>query len=129
VQALRTWLDEHTDAGAEPLLVSNRGAPPDAQGRARNIPCAVRHSAAMQLLQNGLDRTVIALWLGHESVESMQMYVHAVIKIEEQAMAKTHPVATSLGRHRRRDELLALLEGLLLCRHQVLLAHHLRWLA
>ncbi len=83
----------------------------------------------MQLLQNGLDRTVIALWLGHESVESTQMYVHADIKIEEQAMAKTHPVAASLGRHRRRDELLALLEGLLLCRHQVLLAHHLRWLA
>ena len=77
----------------------------------------------MQLLQNGVDRTVIALWLGHESVESTQKYVHADIKIKEQAKAKTHPVAASPGRHRRNDQLLALLEGLLLCRHQVLLAH------
>jgi integrase/recombinase XerD len=54
----------------------------------------------MQLLQNGVDRTVIALWLGHESVETAQMYVHANIQMKEQAMAKTkpeasHPVGTS----------------------------------
>ena len=65
----------------------------------------------MQLLQNGVDRTVIALWLEHESVESTQMYVHADIQIKEQALAKTKPVAVSPSRYRPNDELLAFLEG------------------
>ena len=77
-------------------------------------PHVLRHSAAMQLLQNGVDRTVIALWLGHESVESTQMYVHADIQVKEQAMAKTKPVAASPGRYRPSDELLAFLEGTLI---------------
>lgn len=49
----------------------------------------------MKLLRNGVDRTVIALWLGHESFESTQMYVHADIQLKEKAMAKTQPVAVS----------------------------------
>jgi len=132
VQALRTWLDEHAGAGAKPLFVSNRGdrLSRDAVERIvrkhvevafdtcptlkskRVSPHVLRHSAAMQLLQNGVDRTVIALWLGHESVESTQMYVHADIQIKEQAMAKTQSVAASPGRYRPNDELLAFLEGL-----------------
>jgi integrase/recombinase XerD len=64
------------------------------------------------LLQNGVDRTVIALWLGHESVESTQMYIHPDIELKEKAMAKTQPVAASLTRYRPSDELLAFLEGL-----------------
>ena len=121
-------------AGAdnEPLFVSNRGdrLSRDAVERIvrkhaemasitcstlkgkRVTPHVLRHSAAMQLLQNGVDRTVIALWLGHESVESTQMYVHADIQIKEQAMAKTTPVAVSRSRYRPNDELLAFLEGL-----------------
>jgi integrase/recombinase XerD len=78
----------------------------------RVTPHVLRHSAAMQLLQNGVDRTVIALWLGHESVESTQMYVHADIQIKEQAMAKTTPVAVSPSRYRPNDQLLAFLEEL-----------------
>jgi site-specific recombinase XerD len=78
----------------------------------RVTPHVLRHSAAMQLLQNGVDRTVIALWLGHESVESTQMYVHTDIQIKEQAMAKTTPVAVAPSRYRPTDELLAFLEGL-----------------
>jgi len=78
----------------------------------RVTPHVLRHSAAMQLLQNGVDRTVIALWLGHESVESTQMYVHADVQIKEQAMAKTKPVAASTGRYRPNDQLLAFLEAL-----------------
>jgi integrase/recombinase XerD len=66
----------------------------------------------MQLLQNGVDRTVIALWLGHESIETTQMYVHADIQLKEQAMAKTKPVAAPAGRYRPGDELLAFLEAL-----------------
>jgi integrase/recombinase XerD len=45
----------------------------------------------MQLLQSGVDRTVIALWLGHELVETMQMYLHADIQLKEKAMARTRP--------------------------------------
>jgi site-specific recombinase XerD len=78
----------------------------------RVTPHVLRHSAAMQLLQNGVDRTVIALWLGHESVESTQMYVHADIQLKEKAMAKTRPIAISLGRYRPSDDLLAFLERL-----------------
>jgi integrase/recombinase XerD len=71
------------------------------------------NSAAMQLLQNLVDCAVIALWLGHESVESTQIYAHADIQIkEQQAMAKTQPVAVPPGRYRANDELLAFLERL-----------------
>jgi site-specific recombinase XerD len=66
----------------------------------------------MQLLQNGVDRTVIALWLGHESVETTQMYIHADIQLKEKAMARTHPVKAQPGRYRPDDTLLAFLEAL-----------------
>jgi integrase/recombinase XerD len=132
VEALRRWLSERRGADSEPLFISNRGdrVSRDAVERIvrkhvvmavqkcptlrdkRVTPHGLRHSAAMQLLQNGVDRTVIALWLGHESVETTQMYVHADIELKERAMAKTQPVASSLGRYRPGDALLAFLEEL-----------------
>jgi site-specific recombinase XerD len=132
VEVLRSWLSERGGADREPLFVSNRRDQlsrdaverivrkhvalasrtcPTLKGK-RVTPHVLRHSAAMQLLQNGVDRTVIALWLGHESVESTQMYVHADIELKEKAMAKTQPVAVSPGRYRPSDDLLAFLEGL-----------------
>jgi integrase/recombinase XerD len=66
----------------------------------------------MQLLQNGVDRTVIALWLGHESVETTQMYIHADMHIKERAMERTRPVTAKPGRYQPDDKLLAFLEGL-----------------
>jgi integrase/recombinase XerD len=75
-------------------------------------PHVLRHTAAMQLLQNGVDRTVIALWLGHESVETTQMYIHADIQLKEKAMARTAPVTVPPGRYRPDDQLLAFLEAL-----------------
>jgi hypothetical protein len=63
----------------------------------------------MQLLQNGVDRTVIALWLGHESVETTQMYIHADIQPKEKAMARTAPLTAPPGRYRPDDTLLAFL--------------------
>ena len=78
----------------------------------RVTPHVLRHSAAMQLLQNGVDRTVIALWLGHESVETTQMYIHADMQIKETAMARTRPVDAKSGRYRPGDKLLAFLEAL-----------------
>jgi integrase/recombinase XerD len=59
-----------------------------------------------------LDTTVIALWLGHEQVETTQVYVHADLAIKEQALARTAPVNGKPGRYRPPDSLLAFLEAL-----------------
>ena len=66
----------------------------------------------MELLDAGVDRTVIALWLGHESVETTQMYLHATLALKEQALARTTPVGVAPGRYRPDDQLLAFLEAL-----------------
>jgi integrase/recombinase XerD len=66
----------------------------------------------MQLLQAGVDRSVIALWLGHESFETTQIYLHADLQIKERALARTAPLPTSPGRYRAPDTLLAFLNGL-----------------
>ena len=55
----------------------------------------------MDLLQNGVDRTVIALWLGHESVETTQIYLHADMKLKEKALSRTPPLGAKPGRYRR----------------------------
>ena len=65
----------------------------------------------MELLDAGVDRTVIALWLGHESVETTQMYLHATLALKEQALART-PIGVAPGRYRPDDQLLAFLEAL-----------------
>ena len=132
VTAIRNWLTVCGGDQSKPLFVSNRGdrLSRDAveqlvrkyvkiasskcatlKGK-RVTPHVLRHSAAMQLLQNGVDRTIIALWLGHESVETTQMYIHADIKLKEQAMEKTKSVTAPSGRYRPNDELLAFLEAL-----------------
>jgi site-specific recombinase XerD len=68
--------------------------------------------AAMQLLHAGVDTTVIALWLGHERVEMTQIYLHADLRLKEQALARTKPPTTKPGRFRPSDSLLAFLESL-----------------
>ena len=72
----------------------------------------LRHTTAMDMLQAGVDRSVIALWLGHESVETTQIYVHANLEIKERALEKTAPVDVPPGRYRPSDELLAFLSSL-----------------
>jgi site-specific recombinase XerD len=66
----------------------------------------------MDLLHHGVDRSVIALWLGHESVETTEIYIHADMRLKEQALAKTRPLEVPPGRFRPDDKLLAFLEGL-----------------
>jgi integrase len=66
----------------------------------------------MQLLHSGVDRSVIALWLGHESVETTQIYLHADLRLKEQALARMTPVGVKQGRYRPDDRLLAFLEAL-----------------
>jgi integrase/recombinase XerD len=132
IKQLRSWITERGGNEAEPLFVSNRnkrlsrdaverlvskhvkaaaGTCPSLK-RKHVTPHTLRHSAAMQLLQNGVDRTVIALWLGHESVETTQMYIHADMQIKEKAMARTRPVTAKVSRYRPDDKLLAFLEAL-----------------
>ncbi len=66
----------------------------------------------MDLLQEGIDRAVIALWLGHESVETTQMYVEATLAMKEKALAKTTPPHSKASRFRADDQLLHFLNGL-----------------
>ena len=78
----------------------------------RISPHVLRHTAAMDLLQHGVDRSVIALWLGHESVETTQMYLHANLRLKEAALAKTAPLNVRAGRYRPGDRLLTFLQSL-----------------
>ena len=66
----------------------------------------------MDLLQHGIDRSVIALWLGHESLDSTQAYLHADLQIKEQALAKTQPFNGQQGRYKPTDQLLTFLREL-----------------
>jgi len=78
----------------------------------RVSPHVLRHTAAMDLLQHGVDRTVIALWLGHETVDTTDIYLHADLAMKEQALAKTTPHGVKPGRYRPTDGLLAFLQSL-----------------
>ncbi len=72
----------------------------------------LRHTMAMDLLQEGIDRSVIALWLGHESVETTQIYLDATLAMKEQALAKISPPHSRPGRYRPGDQLLGFLNSL-----------------
>jgi site-specific recombinase XerD len=72
----------------------------------------LRHTMAMDLLRAGVDRAVIALWLGHESVETTQIYLEASLAMKEQALAKTTPRNGTPGRYRPDDQLLGFLNSL-----------------
>ena len=72
----------------------------------------LRHTAAMDLLEARVKRTVIALWLGHESIETTQIYVEATLAMKEEALAQTSPPVGKAGRYRPSDQLLAFLDSL-----------------
>lgn len=72
----------------------------------------LRHTMAVEMLQAGVDRAVIALWLGHESVQTTQIYLEATLAMKEQALAKTTPLHGSPGRFRADDQLLRFLNSL-----------------
>jgi integrase/recombinase XerD len=76
-------------------------------------PHVLRHTAAMRLLAAGVDTSVIALWLGHQSIETTQIYLHADLTTKEEALARTKPTGTRPGRYQVADDaLLAFLQAL-----------------
>ena len=132
VKVLGSWLRELPPAQDEPVFPSSRGGSisvdaverrvtkhaaaarlccPSLAGK-RVTPHTLRHTTAMQMLQRGVDLTVIALWLGHESIETTQVYLHADLRLKEQALAHTTPSGVSPGRFQPDDALLAFLDGL-----------------
>jgi len=130
---LRVWMQERGGATDQPLFPTRRGTP---LGRSavgclvakhaaiaaegcpslhtkRTTPHTLRHSCAMELLRSGVDSAVIALWLGHEQVETTtRTYIHADLSIKERALARTRPLNTKPGRYRPTDRLLAFLDSL-----------------
>jgi site-specific recombinase XerD len=72
----------------------------------------LRHTMAMDLLQAGVDRSVIALWLGHERVETTQIYLEASLAMKEKALARTSPPHAKPGRYKPGDRVLAFLNSL-----------------
>ena len=101
--ALRNLLNKH-------VAVARRQC---ASLRKKNVtPHSLRHSMAMDLLGHGVDRSVIALWLGHESVETTSMYLHADMTIKERALQKTGVSSARAQRYRPDDGVMAFLRGL-----------------
>ena len=132
VAVLRVWLAERAGEGADPLFPTSTGTLLSRDAVERRItryaaaaaaacpslrtkrisPHVLRHTAAMRLLQAGVDTSVIALWLGHEHVETTQIYLHADLAIKELAIARTAEPNVRPGRYRPSDTLLAFLDGL-----------------
>lgn len=81
-------------------------------GSKRVTPHVLRHTTAMELLRSGVDRSVIALWLGHESMETTQVYLHADMQMKEKALSAVAPIGSKSARYRPSDNLLAFLEAL-----------------
>ena len=132
VRLLVAWLRECPNDPESPIFPSSRGGALSRDAVERLVarhchtavrrcsslkrktvtPHVLRHTAAMELLQHGIDRSVIALWLGHESVETTQMYLHADLRLKEQALSRIVPLGVKPRRYRPDDKLLAFLEGL-----------------
>lgn len=129
---LRDWLGEHVNDPTAPLFPSRHGRPLSRDAIERRIAhyaalatpgCpslhdktitahVLRHTTAMRLLHAGVDTTVIALWLGHVSIDTTQIYLHADMTLKEQALARTRPPNSRRGRYQPPDTLIAWLERL-----------------
>lgn len=132
VAVLRTWLTEQTGEPAAPVFPTHHGQTLSRDAiehrithyagiarqrcpsmRSKNITAHVlRHTTAMRLLHAGVDTSVIALWLGHSSVETTQIYLHADLRLKERALARTRPPSSRAGRYQPPDQTLAGLEAL-----------------
>jgi site-specific recombinase XerD len=129
---LRDWLSEQLADPTAPLFPSRHGRALSRDALERRIShyaalaatrCpslhhkaitahVLRHTTAMRLLHAGVDTSVIALWLGHVSIETTQIYLHADMTLKERALARTTPPNSRHGRYQPPDALLAWLETL-----------------
>ena len=129
---LRAWIRERGGQPEDPLFPSRRGTRLSRDAVARLVavhaetaarscpsiaakhvtPHTLRHSTAMALLRAGVDTSVIALWLGHESPETTQAYLHADMEIKNRALARVNPPGGTPGRYSPPDSLIAYLKTL-----------------
>jgi integrase/recombinase XerD len=129
---IRRWIDERVAPSTAPLFPARHGGPLSRDAVERLVqkyvklasercptlsakrvsPHVLRHTTAVRLLQAGVDRAVIALILGHESVETTQMYLHADLEAKERAFDKAAPVGTKKGRYRPPTAVMAFLNSL-----------------
>lgn len=132
VKVMKTWMQESAPGADDWLFCTTRRArlSPDAVqdlldkhriiaaqacpslAKKRVTPHVLRHTLAMELLQAGVDRSVIALWLGHESVETTQIYLDANLALKEQILAKVGTCKSKYRRFQAEDALLAFLKSL-----------------
>jgi integrase/recombinase XerD len=132
LDVLRAWLKERRGAPVDPVFPSYRRSALSLDAlekivkksaataastcpsllHKRVTPHVLRHTAAMQLRQAGIDLSVIALWLGHESIETTQVYLDADLASREAAVSRLEPVQNGYRRYRPTDDLLAFLSGL-----------------
>ena len=132
VTILRPWLSERAGDPREPAFPGPGGQPlsrdtvrklviKHARSAAADCPSlaakkigvhTLRHTCAMTLLRSGVDLATIALWLGHEDLRTVQIYLHADLELKERALARTTPPNTTPGRYRPPDPVLAFLESL-----------------
>lgn len=133
VKEIRAWLRLNTQLGAAHPLLPNRvgqtmtrvnvahrltlavkaaAKQNPALAKRRISPHTVRHAAAMHLLQSGVDASVIALWLGHESPATTHMYVEADLAMKERALARLQEPDCKVRRYRAPDSLLQFLKTL-----------------
>jgi site-specific recombinase XerD len=132
VTSLTAWKAEQTPTGTDALFPTRGGARMSTDAVAQRLavhvaaatgaaptlntktitPHVLRHTAAMRLLHAGIDTSVIALWLGHESPETTQIYLHADLAMKEQALERVRPIGILPGRYEPGDALMAFLEAL-----------------
>jgi site-specific recombinase XerD len=129
---VRQWIKQESLQPSNTLLPNRQGMPmtrsnvserlalataaattrcPQLKGR-RITPHTIRHTTAMHLLQSGVDITVIALWLGHESPVTTHGYVEADLAMKDRALNTVRPPKAKKGRYRPADSLLKFLESL-----------------
>jgi site-specific recombinase XerD len=132
VAVMRVWLDERGGQAGDPVFPTQTGKSLSRDAlehrlakylgtAVRTCPSlahkritlhVLRHTAAMRLLRAGIDTSVIALWLGHEQIDTTQIYLHADLELKERALARTTPTNTAPGRYQPADKLLAFLAAL-----------------
>ncbi len=129
---LKRWLRQYPRAPEQPLFPGRSGGPLTRVGlterlklavqgaahrfpelaKRRVFPHLVRHSVAMHMLQSGVDITVIALWLGHESPATTHRYVEADLEMKDRALKALQAPPCAPVRYRPKDDVLRFLQGL-----------------